>query len=486
MILRMTRRVLKGLAYYLAGALVTTIIGFVIYLDSRPDLEVWHTAKFDEEFTVESEVDNLADYLALEERLFRQLDEQVYDRIEGKDKRQINRFHRGAAADPGRWPQNWNRSFELPVDAPKAGVLLLHGMSDSPYSLRNIGLRLQTAGAQVVGLRLPGHGTAPSGLRSVKWQDMAGATRIGMKHLEEQVGNRPLYIIGYSNGGALAIEYALATLEDPDLPPLSGIVLISPSIGVSSMAAFAIWQGRLGFLLNLPKLEWSSILLEYDPFKYGSFAINAGDLVHQLTGEINSRLAQLADGGLLETMPPILAFQSVVDATVSVQAVIDVLFKRLPEGGHELVLVDIDRGEEVSPLLVGDFAKQLESLNDEQQLPFTLSLITNELTEDEKVFVRRRLPRARTVTSEPLGLSWPEAVVSLSHVALPFAANDPLYGNTAPADDSLIYLGNLSLRGEKGIFRIPPADMLRLRWNPFYPYFEQRMLELIRLQPASP
>jgi len=62
------------------------------------------------------------------------------------------------------WPVNWNRSFVLPQEEPALGVLLLHGLSDSPYSLKALGERLNGQGAMVLGLRIPGHGTAPSGL----------------------------------------------------------------------------------------------------------------------------------------------------------------------------------------------------------------------------------------------------------------------------------------------------------------------------------
>ena len=44
-------------------------------------------------------------------------------------------------------------------------MLLLHGYSDSPYSLRGFGAMMRDAGAHVVGLRIPGHGTAPSALK---------------------------------------------------------------------------------------------------------------------------------------------------------------------------------------------------------------------------------------------------------------------------------------------------------------------------------
>jgi len=272
---RLLKPVLRAFAYSLVGALIVLIAGLIGYLESRPDLSVWHETVLDGEFTEHFPVADFAGYLALEARLFKQLDERIYGAIKSQEKSPINRYHRGSLADPERWTPNWNRSFELEVDSPRAGVLMLHGLSDSPYSLRSLAKQLHERGAWVVGLRLPGHGTAPSGLVEVRWQDMAAAVRLAMRHLHRQAGEQPLYIVGYSNGGALAVHYALDALADSDLPAVSRLVLLSPEIGVSPAAAFAVWQARIGHLLGLEKLAWNVILPEYDPFKYGSFAVNA-------------------------------------------------------------------------------------------------------------------------------------------------------------------------------------------------------------------
>jgi hypothetical protein len=37
-----------------------------------------------------------------------------------------------------------------------------------------------------------------------------------------------------------------------------------------------------------------------------------------------------------------------------------------------------------------------------------------------------------------------------------------------------------ALRGERGALQINAADMLRLRYNPFYPYMERRLLEFLK------
>ena len=131
--LRSIVRHVLGIGIYGAvGAFFTLLLVFVLYLNNRPDLSIWHLAELDEEFTADSGVSSFKDYLALEDRLFKQLDELVYAKIEPDQKGLINRFNRGSLSDPERWARNWNRSYELPVKSPRAAVLLLHGMSDSP------------------------------------------------------------------------------------------------------------------------------------------------------------------------------------------------------------------------------------------------------------------------------------------------------------------------------------------------------------------
>ncbi len=219
---RLVMQLVKLLLSGLLGAFIILLVIFVLFLDSRPDLHVWHLAELDEEFTASSHVESFEEYLTLEERLFRQLDERVYQQIEASEKYPVNRYYRGSESDPHRWPVNLNRSFELATEDPRAGVLLLHGMSDSPYSLHNLGMSLNRSGAWVVGLRLPGHGTAPSGLVHARWQDMAAAVKIAMGHLRGRVGDAPIYMVGYSNGGALAVHYSQIAMDDESLPRSNG------------------------------------------------------------------------------------------------------------------------------------------------------------------------------------------------------------------------------------------------------------------------
>ena len=463
------------------GVVLALLVVFVILMNGRPDLSIWHLAELDEEFTVDSEVSSFRDYLALEDRLFRQLDHEVYAKITDDQKGLINRFNKGSLSDPEKWPQNWNRSFEMPVSQPKAAVLLLHGMSDSPYSLRNLGERMHQAGAYVVGLRIPGHGTAPSGLTQVTWQDMAAAVQLAVQHLADKSNGQPLHIIGYSNGGALAVNYALAAADDSNLPQITSLALLSPEIGLSRVAALAVWQARLGILLGLDKLAWNDLLPEYDPYKYGSFAVNAGDVAYRLTNEIQQRITALDKQGKLKNIPSILAFSSIVDATVSAPTLIKGLFNRIPAGGHELVLFNINSEADIESLLKWSPAKMVEALHENPDRSFTLSLVTNKNQNSKEVKLVSKLPGQADTSDKDLGLSWPDGLYSLTHVSLPFPPDDPLYGGEGSSKSPGIHLGDIALRGERGVLQIPASEMLRLRWNPFYPYLEDKVLGFFEL-----
>ncbi|MGI9343613.1 MAG: hypothetical protein ACR2QV_12250, partial [Gammaproteobacteria bacterium] len=93
-----------------------------------PTLQTWHTEKLTEEFTAAKadDVANFTDYLALEDRLFKQLDEKVYAVVDTGPEQALVRYSGGSLADPRDNEPDWNRSFELMPETPVGGVLLLH------------------------------------------------------------------------------------------------------------------------------------------------------------------------------------------------------------------------------------------------------------------------------------------------------------------------------------------------------------------------
>ena len=245
------------------------------------------------------------------------------------------------------------------------------------------------------------------------------------------------------------------------------------------MAALAVWQERIGKLLGLEKLKWNDVLPEYDPFKYNSFAINAGNQAYRLTIENRKRLDALSKTEKLNHLPPILAFQSVLDATVSARALVQELFEKLPDGGHELVAFDINRITIVEQMLKSDPKVNLDKIINNSSNHFTFSLVTNDNENSEQVIIRTRKPGQTEITRTELDLTWPGDVFSLGHIALPFPEQDPLYGAGQEKGNSELQLGSLAVRGERGMLLVPASDMLRIHWNPFYPYLEQRTLQHI-------
>jgi esterase/lipase len=474
------RRLVSILGVALAGFLVGVLaLGLFVTL-SGPELAIWHTTTLNAEFyAARADIRDFGDYLRLEEELLAELDERIYLRTESGPEQALARYSADSLADPrGRTP-DWNRSFELVADDPVGGVLLLHGMSDSPYSLRAFGEELHRQGYTVLGLRLPGHGTVPSGIAAVSWEDMAAAVDLAMGHLGASVGPRPLHVIGYSTGAALAVDYALEA-SDAGRPAPASLVLVSPSIGISPAAALAVWTRRLSVLPGLERLAWTAIQPEFDPYKYNSFTTNAAEQVHRLTRGIARKIEARAARGGLEAFPRTLVLLSTVDATVSVEAVIDDLLEHLPVARGELVLFDLNRSSLNSSVLVADPGPLTARLLSESSLPFGLTLVGNESTSSRTVVSRRKPAVSGVVSVEPLGLQWPPGVFSLSHVALPFPPDDPLYGRRDAAPVGELHLGEMAARGERGLLRFPADWLLRLRHNPFYDFVEARVVDWVR------
>ena len=473
------KKILAISAYTIFGMILGIIILYIYLMQNRPDLHPWHTLNLEEEFTIKStsKIKTFPEYLAQEEKLFDELQEKVYNNWKDKREHQLIRYDPTSIANSFLYKTNWNRSFELKQEKPAGGVLLLHGLSDSPYSLRELANTLHQQGNYVLGLRMPGHGTVPSGLVDTSWQDMAAAVKIAVRHLSDKISSRPLYIIGYSMGAAQAVNYSLDALQDKSLTKAESLVLISPAIGVSSVAAFAIWQSRLSVIPGLDKLAWNSIGPEYDPYKYTSFAVNAGDLMYRLTLAIDDKMALLQKQDRAAEFPRVQAFISAVDATVSVSAVVDHLLDELSNNGNELVVFDINRNKHIIPFVNNDPEEGLISVFRREDINFKLSLLTNESV-DSFTVVEINKDIDNTVTKRQLDLVWPDNIYSLSHVALPFSETNSLYGSK-PENETGLHIGRMSPRGERNVLSVPASDSLRLRYNPFYRYLQQRVVNFL-------
>jgi carboxylesterase len=108
-------------------------------------------------------------------------------------------------------------------DGGPSGVLLCHGLTGSPASLRPWAEHLAAAGLSVDVPLLPGHGTAWPDLNTTRWPDWFAAVERSLLDLRERCD--PVVVGGLSMGGCLALRLAQVHHD-----AVSGLVLVNPAI----------------------------------------------------------------------------------------------------------------------------------------------------------------------------------------------------------------------------------------------------------------
>lgn len=187
----------------------------------------------------------------------------------------------------------------------KKGVLLIHGLTDSPFMLRDIGNEFKKDCYWVRSILLPGHGTIPGDLLNIKYSKWIEATDAGIESFVTIVDE--LYIVGFSTGASLTIHHVLRKNEPRNI---KGLILISPGIKEKTPLGFvAGWIATLG--KYLPRAAWLDVLPDKDKVKYESFPANAGAQFHYLTKDMRG----LTDSKNPIKMPIFIAISS-NDATV--------------------------------------------------------------------------------------------------------------------------------------------------------------------------
>jgi alpha-beta hydrolase superfamily lysophospholipase len=459
--------------------ILLTLLGVRAWGSLRGEpLQPWHLHIPDELKTAELTSADWAQYLDRENLIMEKLREEVMKKLPPESLTLANRYAWTSPLNPERFPNNWNRSIILkPEGKPAGAAVLLHGLTDSPYSMRHLAAHYRDAGYVALVIRLPGHGTVPAGLVKTHWKTWSAATALAVKEASRHIHkDQPLHIVGYSNGGALAVKYALDAMDDPSLRAPNQLLLISPMIGVTDTARFAGVAGWPALFPAFAKAAWLSIQPEFNPFKYQSFPVNGPRQSSLLTRALQTRVAAEARSGRLAALPPILTFQSVVDAITSAPAVLSALYAHLPPNGSELVLFDINRNEVLEPLMRSSSASLLQQILPPTPRNYAVSIVTNRQPNSHEVIEDFTPASATQSTTRELGIRFPPGVFSLSHVSLPFPMDDSLYGlHPAPKNEFGISLGTLAPRGERNVLSIQMDSLLRMTCNPFFPYLLEKI-----------
>ena len=104
----------------------------------------------------------------------------------------------------------------------EVGVLVVHGFTGNPGTMRPLAEALVGAGFSVEMPRLPGHGTTIEDMMTTTWADWSGATEAAYTDLAGRC--RAVVVAGLSMGGTLTVWLAARH------PEVAGIVCINPAV----------------------------------------------------------------------------------------------------------------------------------------------------------------------------------------------------------------------------------------------------------------
>ena len=190
-------RRLVAIAAVVAATVYAT---WAINARKMPDLGPEHRVQFVHEFDASQEgTTDWQRYNAIEDLLAQELADAID--INTRPGSIVDRHDARSYTYPDNLGVNWNRSYELAAESSHGVAVLMHGLSDSPYSMLTTARTLVDAGYSIVGPRMPGHGFAVGGLRQARWEDWTAAVRIAVAQaVQGGSGDSSFLLVGYSNG----------------------------------------------------------------------------------------------------------------------------------------------------------------------------------------------------------------------------------------------------------------------------------------------
>ncbi|MCK4708151.1 MAG: alpha/beta fold hydrolase [Gammaproteobacteria bacterium] len=166
--------------------------------------------------------------------------------------------------------------------AKQNGIVLIHGLYDSPYVMHDLQEYFQSRCFYTMSLLLPGHGTRPGDLLNLSYREWKKATTFSIQRMAQQVDN--VFIAGFSTGGALAVNYA----NDPqreDGIEVKGLFLLAPALDLRAKGAALILADIVSWV---PGQKFNDV----DYIKYESLTTNSVRQIIYLANETRERLAE--------------------------------------------------------------------------------------------------------------------------------------------------------------------------------------------------
>jgi alpha-beta hydrolase superfamily lysophospholipase len=332
--------------------------------------------------------------------------------------------------------------FELVHPHSKKVALLVHGLTDSPFTYHDLAQVYFQQGYTVRTILLPGHGSAASGLQSVsveQWQQTVHyAVERAVIDFDEVI------LGGYSTGAALIIDHLT---KQAFSPKITALMLFSPGSEPHNKQG---WMAK--WLDALPFVNWIDKDADVDFAKYESFPLNAAAASYAAMSQINVK--QLNKRPALTL--PLFSVISDIDATIDTRATIKLL--------NALHKNNDPRYKQLDTLvLYGDAA-----------------ILPEQFAHDYRVIN----PQCNTKLCE--------GIYGISHIAIVNAPHNPHYGSGATyrncssfIDDEQHYktckTTTTPVLGERSVANLKHSPTLqRLTFNPFFTELTQQMSAFIQ------
>ncbi len=204
------------------------------------------------------------------------------------------------------------------------GVLLLHGFTGSPASMRPWGEALADRGWTVRVPRLPGHGTRWQDMNITTWQDWYAEADRNLLELIARCER--VYVCGLSMGGALTLRLAEQHGE-----AISGLVLVNPAVHTERLDRhlLPIVKHLVG---SFPGISNDIAKPGVDEVAYDRTPLKAAHSMMQMWSEVKDDIALVRQ--------PVLLFRSAQDNVVEASNAEWILTHVASTDTEEVVLAD--------------------------------------------------------------------------------------------------------------------------------------------------
>ncbi|MFN8170251.1 MAG: alpha/beta fold hydrolase [Candidatus Nanopelagicales bacterium] len=227
------------------------------------------------------------------------------------------------------------------ADGDGTGVLVIHGFTGSPASVRPWAAELAAQGWTVRVPRLPGHGTRWQDMNLTTWQDWYAEVDAALADLRARCDH--VFVMGLSMGGTLTLR-----LAEQHGAEIAGIVLVNPSIHTERIDRFALPLVQR-FVASFPGISNDIAKPGQDEVAYDRLPLKAAYSLSQLWSVTKAGIASITQ--------PVLLFRSLNDHVVEPSNAAYILANVSSADVTEVVLPDsyhVATLDHDAPLIVRD------------------------------------------------------------------------------------------------------------------------------------